>query len=61
MDMMAMAFLFDMASRNRRPGDAFNVRSPARERTFAERMFSALFRRRKQLEIDRDCRHGMMP
>ncbi|MBP2235595.1 hypothetical protein J2Z31_002087 [Sinorhizobium kostiense] len=61
MDMMAMALLFDMASRNRRPGDAFNVRSPARETTFAERLFPALLRGRKQLEIDRDCTRGEMP
>ncbi|MCA1489418.1 hypothetical protein [Sinorhizobium alkalisoli] len=49
MDMMAMAFLFDMASRNRRRLDQrFDIQSPACKETFAENMLSALFRRRRR-------------
>ncbi len=61
MDMMAMAILFDMASRNRRSGDRYDVRSPAREETFAERLFPALFSRRKRTETGGDCTRGIMP
>ncbi len=55
MDMMAMAFLFDMASRNRRLDERFDIRAPACEETFAEHMFSALFRKRRRTEFPEDC------
>ncbi|OHV85901.1 hypothetical protein [Ensifer sp. LCM 4579] len=56
MDMMAMAFLFDMASRNRRRLDQrFDIQSPACKETFAENMLSALFHRRRRRTLPKDC------
>lgn len=63
MDMMAMAFLFDMASRNRRVDERFDMRAPACRETLAEHMFSALFRKRRRTDIPEDCdgTRGVMP
>ncbi|WP_026618292.1 hypothetical protein M728_000325 [Ensifer sp. WSM1721] len=46
MDMMAMALLFDMASRNRRWDEQFEPRRPARTKTFAKRLLAAFFSKR---------------
>jgi len=50
MDMMAMALLFDMASRNRRWDEQFEPRRPGRTRTFAKRLLAALFSKRRTEE-----------
>ncbi len=55
MDMMAMALLFDMASRNRRWDEQFEPRSKGRTETFAERMLAALFRKSRPAERRDDC------
>ncbi|OAP41589.1 hypothetical protein AU381_03815 [Sinorhizobium glycinis] len=55
MDMMAMALLFEMASRNRRWDEQFEPRSKVRTETFAEHMFAALFRRPRPAERRGDC------
>jgi hypothetical protein len=55
MDMMAMAFLFDMASRNRRWDEQFEPRRPGRTRIFAKRLLAALFSKRQTDEKAGDC------
>ncbi|AFL48959.1 hypothetical protein ABIE78_005277 [Sinorhizobium fredii] len=55
MDMMAMAVLFDMASRNRRREDQFEPRSKGRRETFGEHMLAALFRKPRPAERRDDC------
>jgi hypothetical protein len=55
MDMMAMAFLFDMASRNRRWDERFEPRRPGRTRIFAKRLLAALFSKRQTEEKAGDC------
>ncbi|MDE4600402.1 hypothetical protein ACVIVC_005744 [Sinorhizobium meliloti] len=50
MDMMAMALLFDMASRNRPWDERFEPRPPSRRRRFAKRLLSAVFRKRQPAE-----------
>ncbi|WP_026613175.1 hypothetical protein [Ensifer aridi] len=54
MDMMAMALLFDMASRNRRWDEQFEPRRPGRTRTFAKRLLAALFSKRRTEETPGD-------
>lgn len=52
MDMMAMAFLFDMASkqasRNRRWEDAFEPPRPSRTKSVAKWLVAALFLKRRR-------------
>ncbi|ASQ04980.1 hypothetical protein GOB91_19045 [Sinorhizobium meliloti] len=55
MDMMAMALLFDMASRNRPWDERFEPRTPSRRRHFAKRLLSAMFRRRQPAETRDGC------
>ena len=55
MDMMAMAVLFDMASRNRRSDEEFERRSRGRTETLAENLFAALFRTSRPAERRDDC------
>lgn len=55
MDMMAMALLFDMASRNRHWDERFEPRPPSRRRRFAKRLLSAVFRRRQPAETSEGC------
>lgn len=54
MDMMAMAVLFDMASRNRRWDKQFEPR-PCRVETFADHIFAALFRKSRPDARRDDC------
>ncbi|APG83505.1 hypothetical protein [Sinorhizobium americanum] len=55
MDMMAMAVLFDMASRNRRSDEEFERRSRGRTETLAENLLAALFRTSRPAERRDDC------
>ena len=55
MDMMAMALLFDMASRNRRRDEQFEPRSKDRTGSFAEHLFAALFRKSRPAERCGEC------
>lgn len=55
MDMMAMALLFDMASRNRRWDEEFERRSRARSETLTEGLLAALFRKSRPAERRDDC------
>ncbi|WP_042776596.1 hypothetical protein [Sinorhizobium fredii] len=55
MDMMAMAVLFDMASRNRRWDEQFESRSRRLPETLAEHTFAALFRKSRTAEMRDDC------
>ncbi|WP_164924173.1 hypothetical protein [Sinorhizobium fredii] len=55
MDMMAMAVLFDMASRNRRRDEQFEPRSRDRTETVAEQLLAALFRKSRPVERCDDC------
>lgn len=50
MDMIAMAVLFEMASRNRRWDEQFEPRRPSRTKDFPRELFAALFRRRQPAE-----------
>lgn len=54
MDMMAMAVLFDMASRNRRWDKPFEPRRPSRTKEFAKELFAVFFRRRRPAETHED-------
>ena len=54
MDMMAMAVLFDMASRNRRSYEPFEPRS-GRDETFADHIFAALFGKSRPVARRDDC------
>ncbi|THK37992.1 hypothetical protein EHS39_10860 [Ensifer sp. MPMI2T] len=53
MDMMAMAVLFEMASRNRRWDERFEPRR-SRTKDFAKALFATLFRRRQPAETHED-------
>lgn len=55
MDMMAMALLFDMASRNRHWDERFEPRPPSRRRRFAKRLLSAVFRKRQPADTSEGC------
>ncbi|WP_020487467.1 hypothetical protein [Sinorhizobium meliloti] len=50
MDMMAMALLFDMASRNRPWDERFEPPPQNRRPRFAKRLFAAVFRKRQLAE-----------
>jgi hypothetical protein len=55
MDMMAMAVLFDMASKNRRWDEEFERRSTGRSETLAENLVAALFRKSRPVERRDNC------
>lgn len=55
MDMMAMALLFDMASRNRRWDERFESRPPSRRQRFAKSLLAAMFRNRQPAEKSAVC------
>lgn len=55
MDMMAMALLFDMASRNSRWDEPFEPRPPSRRRGFAKRLFAAMLRKRQPSKTHDGC------
>ncbi|GCA48625.1 MULTISPECIES: hypothetical protein [Sinorhizobium] len=55
MDMMAMALLFDMASRNRPWDERFEPPPQSRRRPFAKRLLAAVFRKRQPAETSDGC------
>ncbi|AUX75300.1 hypothetical protein [Sinorhizobium sp. NG07B] len=55
MDMMAMALLFDMASKNRRSDEQAERRSRDRTGNLAEHLIGALFRRPRPPARHGDC------
>ncbi|WP_324762932.1 hypothetical protein SO078_03155 [Sinorhizobium meliloti] len=55
MDMMAMALLFDMASRNRPWDERFEPPPQSRRPRFAKRLLAAVFRKRQPAETSDGC------
>ncbi|PLT86647.1 hypothetical protein BMJ34_31870 [Sinorhizobium medicae] len=55
MDMMAMALLFDTASRNRRWDEPFEPRPPSRRPGFARRFIAAMLRKRRPAKTHDGC------
>ncbi|WEX78074.1 hypothetical protein PYH37_002924 [Sinorhizobium numidicum] len=54
MDMMAMAYMFDLLSKNRPWDEAFEPRPPSRTERLATRLLSTVIRKRRPVETCRD-------